>query len=1315
MNSRHGCRFLITPVLILYFLSATMYFPARAQIVKKRETEFDKLVMTKRELRVSQTLSYADHTKTSLGYRDSLNAFRSQYGSGWRFLIDERIGRPNLVEGGALPFIPGSANKLRWRDFAAECDRPSCIPRSKMESLARNFLTHNQAALQINPQELVLDPVGTIPISNSTYFMRFQWVYGGVPVEGASVYLAINNGNLIQVGITKIGDIKLDPKPTIPLERAWEVLRAYVHDAADKDQIVNQGSLSIIPITPPQYEPDTLEPSFGKMIGYVLAYKLAFRRPGAPGTWEALVDAHTGELLRFRDSNDYGHIQGGVYKTDKPQAEVTEAFPKSDYAAGNYADTSGNFPGVSGTSTMTGLNTGSLGVSGGVKMTDNCGAISLTGNSIGLVDFGNGSGAGTDCTTTGVGGAGNTHSSRTQEWNVTEIKMKGITYLPSNTWLQGQLTDVVNINSTCNAFWDGTQLNFYKSGGGCNNTGELPGVSLHEWGHGMDANDGSGSGTDNVPIESRADWTAILQTHQSCTGSGFFSSGNCSGYGDACTACSGIRDADWAQHTHATPWTPQNNGQTDPGYSCSPGGYDGPCGWEDHCESGIPTQALWDFVNRDLVGAPTNLDSVTAWQLEDRLFYTGMPQATNMYTCTGSTTKVSDGCGAGSLYTVMRAIDDDGDGTANGTPHAAAIYAALGRHGIACGAATDTTNQNQTSCPSLTTPTLSATGNNFQTSLNWTSAGVNATRYFVLRNETSCTAGFTRIATVAAPTLDDTDNGVVHGATYFYRTQAATANDSCVSTMSNCATVTTQLPGDQDFYVRDWTDTPSSHDNGEEPSTNYSYNWAYTSDVWNRGTNSPGSPNSNDWYPTDNMFAGAGTLGDNYGFARVSRNSTGSTATVTAQFLISPFGAGSNFSPIASTTLSFASGDQSQVADAYWHQDATSSTHACIAVEISSPNDPFQSPDLSGHSPGDPDGQSLIILDNNKAQRNLGVSLNVAHFKALHCALIHNPGLLAQDMTLRYDSPSRDQLQGAAIQVVGGRTEEFRPGGTIVLDKMQPGENRPICFQYQLPSSEAVPVHFLQVDNGNPVNAFTILAQPVAVDVLIHDNLVNQVQVFNRLGEAFGITGGKVEANAAEKLAREKDVPPAQYLAFLKERLNGMKAVIEPLVRKEGPKGEAADEFGIMVTLKGLAAAVNSNQIEQSVSEHSILLRQLDSLATVLQKANGDPADFLQMVRWQLKLYSEVTELKDLKAARFVREESQEFIDSYGKHKRGADTYPELLHDLLRSFHETAEALEKNHVELEHQVAEIEKHGHSMGALEKVHRDYLMQLQALAK
>ena len=78
----------------------------------------------------------------------------------------------------------------------------------------------------------------------------------------------------------------------------------------------------------------------------------------------------------------------------------------------------------------------------------------------------------------------------------------------------------------------------------------------------------------------------------------------------------------------------------------------------------------------------------------------------------------------------MRAIDDDGDGTANGTPHAGAIFSALADHNIACGAAGDPTNQNQTSCPTLGAPTVTGEGQNNTAILTWT-AVANATRYAI--------------------------------------------------------------------------------------------------------------------------------------------------------------------------------------------------------------------------------------------------------------------------------------------------------------------------------------------------------------------------------------------------------------------------------------------------------------------------------------------------------------------------------------------------------------------------------------------------------
>ncbi len=384
-----------------------------------------------------------------------LARFQSQYGADWHFLVDKRTGRLNLVDGGAISFIPGSANKLRWQDFGTgDCQSPSCISPAEMESLARDFLVRNRGVFQLNPEELVLDPAGAASIGNSIYFLRFQWTRGGVPVEGGSIFFAVNNGNLLQVGLTNIGDITVDPKPSISAARAWEAVKSYVGGMTDKDQVVDEGTLVILPITPEGLDPDGDKVAFGKMIDYVLVYKLAFQRSGVLGTWEATVDAHSGELLSFQDSNAYGHVKGGVYKTDAPQVEVSEPFPKADYGAALFADESGNFSATSGTCTLTGLDFGGMGVAGGVRINDNCGLISLASTGTGLIDFG--AGAGTDCTTPGFGEPGNTHAARTQYWNVSEIKMKAMSYLPTNTWVQGQLEDIVNISQACNAYWSNT-------------------------------------------------------------------------------------------------------------------------------------------------------------------------------------------------------------------------------------------------------------------------------------------------------------------------------------------------------------------------------------------------------------------------------------------------------------------------------------------------------------------------------------------------------------------------------------------------------------------------------------------------------------------------------------------------------------------------------------------------------------------------------------------------------------------------------------------------------------------------------------------
>ena len=90
----------------------------------------------------------------------------------------------------------------------------------------------------------------------------------------------------------------------------------------------------------------------------------------------------------------------------------------------------------------------------------------------------------------------------------------------------------------------------YRAGNGCRNTAELHGVLVHEWGHGMDQNDGGGY--DNSS-EAYADVVAAYDARISCIGRGFDENSNCSGYGDTCLDCTGVRDIDWAMRRPTPP------------------------------------------------------------------------------------------------------------------------------------------------------------------------------------------------------------------------------------------------------------------------------------------------------------------------------------------------------------------------------------------------------------------------------------------------------------------------------------------------------------------------------------------------------------------------------------------------------------------------------------------------------------------------------------------------------------------------------------------------------------------------------------------
>ncbi len=777
--------------------------PAGAFTPKEPRHPLDSLVLVRPALRTPQTPVDLEDLRPGQPGTAGLAAFRAEHGALWSARLDRRRNVLTLLHGGAIPFLPGSANTLRWEEFGASCHDAACIPTETVEALTRGFLGRYRGLLGVDPRELVLEESSVGPVGHMFYAV-YRQVVNGIPVEGAALRFLVNRGNLLQVSTSRLAPVRSSTRPTVEPDAAISRLDEYLGGFPDpSDRVLDPGSLVLVPVTPAGIDPSRFDGPAGSGITHRLAYRIAFEREGVTGSWEALVDAHDGTILRFVDTNRYGRVHGGVYPGDGHTGAVDRPFPyvQTDLPSPNeYADEGGRFPGDSAT-----IN---LGYGKYTWVNDFCGSTSLS-TSDGDADYaGFPDPVGTDCQvpSPNPGDLGNTMSARTQYYHLTMLNIKARTYYPNNSWLNSNHMNVnVNQSPWCNATSGGGTLNFYQSASGCWNLGEIPGVSLHEWGHSWDDYDESGGSS--PPVETRADWTAAVQIHDSCVGRGFYyPSGNCSGYGDACLGCSGIRDADYWKHVNQTPWTAANHGTF---WSCSGGSYFGPCGLEDHCESGIATQALWEMVKGPRTPPEPNgdlyelcgLDVPSGWQLMDRLFWTSHAALDDMYNCSPPS---SSGCTGDTLYNLFMAIDDDGDGVGNGTPHAAAIFAALNRHNIACGSAADPQNKNQVSpaCLPLVKPQgLSAFGQNNQIILDW-NAVPNATRYEILRNETDCQAGFTRVGTVDAPVTSYTDNGVVNGITYFYRVQpyyedppACTGTWGPISECVTAAPVPCQMPG----------------------------------------------------------------------------------------------------------------------------------------------------------------------------------------------------------------------------------------------------------------------------------------------------------------------------------------------------------------------------------------------------------------------------------------------------------------------------------------------------------------------------------------
>ncbi len=709
--------------------------------------------------------------------------------------IDPRSGAAaNIL--GAFPLLPGSGvgNHVTLGDVSARLGRRvGELSPEVVAELVLRFVSEHAEVLGIDPRQL--GRVNAAALTPELWQFNVAQTHAGLAVRHARLAGTIKHGNLVLIGAESWADVVgLDPQPRLDASAALDLGFGWADGRALADVIESRPRLEVLPVS-------SGSDAFARGYAHRLVWSFTFRREPEVARWEVLVDAHTGDVLSFADTNSYmnRHITGTVFPMtntdicpDAARCGVAQKgwpMPDADTAQPQpFANGAGVYNYTSGTATTT--------LSGFYAdlLTDNCGMPLSLSSTTGTLNLG-GSAGQHDCATPGIGGPGNTPSSRTAYYETNKIHEIARGYLPSNPWLQGLSGKVginTNINSSCNAFYSGNTINFFRANGGCRNTGENFAVVDHEWGHALDDFDANGVLSNSS--EAYADIAAVYRTQSSCVGYGFWwtasqgcgatSDGtgqNCKEGPHCCADCSGVRDADYLRYVGPpAPFTPQN-------FVCpSCGGGSGPCGRQVHCAAAPSRQAAWDFAARDLQSPPFSLDSQTAFIVANKLFYQGSGNIGLWHNC-NCTAGTSDGCGATNAYMQWLAADDDDGNVNNGTPHFTAIRAAFSRHNIAC-ASPCAGNCGCSGGPTLA-PTLTATRGVYQVSLSWTAVAA-ATRYWVFRTEGHAGCHFGKALIAETTGLSYVDTEVLPCRTYYYNVVAAGASSACYGKASNCAAAT---------------------------------------------------------------------------------------------------------------------------------------------------------------------------------------------------------------------------------------------------------------------------------------------------------------------------------------------------------------------------------------------------------------------------------------------------------------------------------------------------------------------------------------------
>jgi Zn-dependent metalloprotease len=377
------------------------------------------------------------------------------------------------------------------------------IPKNEEDAsnIAESFLESNADLLKISPSELVL----TRSIHRGhDWFVDYKQQYRGIDVFGSRTSVRISDrGNIIMLQCDYLPGINISISPALSESSAR---LAASNGLLSSIQTTSESNLIIFPIP--------IEIGFD----YHLAYQTEVTTD-QPARWFAVVDAATGEVLYRKNLVDYftvdGYVNGMIYPTTPFDSLVVRPFEAQNVNVTGLAtlltDSIGFFSAEVADSLPRRIN------------------LSMAGSFVNVHNSQGSQAALVDTVTPGETLYVNWTSARSRNderntyyhVNVVHDFFKSID--PDFTGLDFAVPANVNLNQTCNAYWDGASVNFFMAGGGCTNTGEIADVIYHEYGHGITDFQYRPSSPSGAQHEGWSDYTAATITNQPLIGRGFYS------------------------------------------------------------------------------------------------------------------------------------------------------------------------------------------------------------------------------------------------------------------------------------------------------------------------------------------------------------------------------------------------------------------------------------------------------------------------------------------------------------------------------------------------------------------------------------------------------------------------------------------------------------------------------------------------------------------------------------------------------------------------------------------------------------------------